>query len=523
MKTSLLLNLLFATIVGASLADQTSPSSRTLLFVDDAQVLYRSGTYRILHPAKRHAVNPVIAQDKPWEVTISYNSVYRNPDTGKYQMWYQALVKASPETLTVCYAESDDGVRWTKPNLGLFKHEGKDTNMVLEPVDGHYGASVLIDPRDPDAARRYKMAIFRAVEENGKKALGPAVAFSPDGIHWTIHPKVPLMRGSFGRRTDPPVAGDTSFEWGVPLGISDVVNAMYDEPRGVFAMYCKTWLDSPEGKTIWKRAIVRMESKDFINWSKPQLVIAPDEFDSDGFEYRPETRKVNPNRRGIQLHGGPVFLYNDIYFSLLQKMDGEITGKMPTELAVSRDGINWLRHFRDVPFIGLDPYKNNFDSGCIWSSETPVILDDEIRFYYGGYSGLWNYGGDLLRKPSGVGLATIRRDRFAGIKPIEALGQVTTRSVDLSNVKSMTINVDATAGPVQVEVLSSTGFRIPGFSRDDATPVTGDELRQPITWKSGKTLSDLPPGKYMLRIHLERAELFAVTLNSSTSLAKGSQ
>src|SRR5262245_1010253 len=123
----------------------TAPSAveRTLLFVDDALVLYRSGTYRILHPAKRHAVNPVIAQDKPWEATISYNSVYRDPKTGKHQMWYQVLVKPSPETLSVAYAESDDGVRWTKPLLGIVKHEGKDTNMVFEPADGHYGASVL--------------------------------------------------------------------------------------------------------------------------------------------------------------------------------------------------------------------------------------------------------------------------------------------------------------------------------------------------------------------------------------------
>jgi hypothetical protein len=514
MKLLISIAFFLVALIGPSLAEPTTAPSgpRTLLMVDDHDIVYRSGTYRILHPAKRHAVNPVIAQDKPWEVTVSYNSVHRDEQTGKYQMWYQALTKASPETLTVCYAESDDGVHWRKPPLGLVKFDGKETNMVFEPADGHYGASVLYDARDPDASRRYKMAMFRAVEVDGRKVLGPAVAFSSDGIHWTMHPKVPLMLGAFGKRGDPPLAGDESYAGGVPLGVSDALNAMYDAPRGVYAIYSKTWLDGPDGVTHFKRAVARCESKDFINWSKPQLVISPDEFDSNGFEYRPPTGKVNPTRRGIQLHAGPVFRYDDMYFSLLQKMDGELTGQMPCELATSRDGFNWERNFRDVPFIGLDPYKSNFDSGCIWSSETPVVLDDEIRFYYGGYSGLWSYNGDLLRKPSGVGLATIPRDRFAGVKPIEIVGHVTTHPIDLSGVKSMTINADATGGPVRVEILSADGFRVPGFTKDDAAPITGDSLRHDVSWKSGKTLADLAAGKYMLRVHLERAELFAITL-----------
>lgn len=485
-------------------------SGRTLLLVDDALVSYRSGTYRVLHPAQRHAVNPVIAQDKPWELTIAYNTVYRDPKTGRHQMWYQAHSSKSPEIAAVCYAESMDGVRWEKPLLGLFKFGGKDTNMVIDGADGHYSASVVVDPRDADASRRYKMAFFRVAHVDGKKVMGLAVAFSPDGIHWTIHPKIPLLPGAYGKRADPPLAGDSSWEGGVPLAVSDVIDVMYDAPREVFAIYSKTWLDMPEGKMFWKRAIVRTESKDFIHWSKPQLVIAPDEFDGTGVEYRPPTVKVHPNRRGVQLHGGPTFLHHDVYFSLLHKMDGEITGQMPSELAVSRDGFKWQRLFRDRPFIDVDPFKNRFDSGCIWASSTPVILEDEIRFYYGAYSGLWN--GDLFRKPSGVGLVSIRRDRFAGLKPIEAIGQVTLKPVDLRGVQGMTVNADATSGSVRVEVLSDGGFRIPGFTKEDAAPLTGDSLRHTVSWK-GRTLRDLPPGRYQFRLHLENSEVFAVTLN----------
>ena len=41
--------------------------------------------------------------------------------------------------------------------------------------------------------------------------------------------------------------------------------------------------------------------------------------------------------------------------------------------------------------------------------------------------------------------------------------------------------------------------------------ITGDSLRHPISWKN-RALRDLPSGRYLLRLHLEEAEVFAVTL-----------
>jgi hypothetical protein len=99
--------------------------SRTILFVDDHDILYRSGTERVLTPFKRHASNPVVpAREFPWEVAIGWTSIYRDPDTGKYQLWYQAFTGDRLEKRTqdcaVCYAESDDGIHFEKPMLDLF-------------------------------------------------------------------------------------------------------------------------------------------------------------------------------------------------------------------------------------------------------------------------------------------------------------------------------------------------------------------------------------------------------------------
>jgi hypothetical protein len=128
--------------------------------------LYRSGTRRVLQPLKRHPANPLLpGRDKPWEAAIAWTSVYRDP-AGRYQLWYQAFAgdesRDRTRRCTVCYAESADGIHFTKPNLGLFDYNGiKDTAIVLVGNGGtsnRYGVSVVVDQREPDASRRYKMA-----------------------------------------------------------------------------------------------------------------------------------------------------------------------------------------------------------------------------------------------------------------------------------------------------------------------------------------------------------------------------
>jgi hypothetical protein len=55
----------------------------------------------------------------------------------------------------VCYAESRDGIAWTKPDLGLVEFEGAKSNNLV--ARGPHGAGVHFDPRETEAARRYKM------------------------------------------------------------------------------------------------------------------------------------------------------------------------------------------------------------------------------------------------------------------------------------------------------------------------------------------------------------------------------
>lgn len=531
-------SLLFATVVllafnwvipQANAQQNVEPHrGRTLMFLDDHDVLYRSGTERVLQPAKRLTDKAVISQTKQWEVAIGWTSIHRDVPTGKYQLWYQAYAgkRAGDKRLecVVCYAESDDGVNFVKPELELFpfKDHAK-TNIVLIGNGGYgdrYCNSVLVDARESNPARKYKMAYYDWSMKDGREEAGLHVAFSPDGIHWTKLPDAPLYRTSYGGRGQQPRFTDEGpyFEtpqtgksnrrtWMYPLSMADAVDVFFDEPRGVFVIFSKMWMDAPDGGAAWKHGLGRIESRDFVTWSKPQWVLGPDELDNPEHEF----------------HTSPVFLHNGCYINLNQIMNRRAKGAIDIELMTSRDGLRWERHFRQQPFLARSQ-SGQFDSRSIFTNSTPVVLKDEIRFYYGAYN--QSPIGGVKSEPgerSGVGVAAIPRDRFAGIrpvaksaqvtlkKPLEHIGQVTLKPLDLTGCREMTLNANATGGSIRVELLTEEGYRVRGFSKEDAVPVEGDSLRHAVAWKENK-LGQLPPGRYLLRLHLDHATVFAMSL-----------
>lgn len=514
MKTRLLLLALSLLTMNCRADEPPGLAARTLLFVDDQEVLYRPGTRRVLHQPVRHAMNPLVV-GPVINNQVAYCSVYHDPATGRWQMWYQMTGGG----VVVCYAESNDGLTWNKPALNLFHFPGiADGNVVLTSHH-HYGAGVVVDPPGGDPARRYKMAYWSIPERTGEpddpkeprgRDGGMYVAFSPDGIHWTKQPG-PALRGNYGRIGDPALAGDPS-PLGVLNSVSDVIDPLYDPLRKKYVVFAKGWIDGPDGRTFWKRSVVRTESDDFLTWSPARFVMAPDEHDGVRPAAYPGTRQ------GVQLHSAPAFIRHGVYFGLIQLADFESHGQQPIELALSRDGgFTWSRPFRDTMFLPVGP-ADQFDSARLWSNATPVVVGDEMRFYFGGAENPWTFGRDRTvwqitrRKPkTGIGLATLPLDRFAGLRPLEKIAQITLRPRPLKDVQAISLNADASAGAVRVELLDAQGCRLPGFTRADAVPLTHDGLRQRVNWQTA-TLTTLPPQDITVRIHLENAEVFALTL-----------
>ena len=111
------------------------------------------------------------------------DGVWYDPKDRLFKMWYMGGYGRG-----VCLARSEDGVRWTKPELDV----KKGTNIVHPgPRDS---ATVWLDHDATDPKRRFKL--FRSHSEGGR--FGQSVHFSADGIHWGERV---LRTGSTGDRT----------------------------------------------------------------------------------------------------------------------------------------------------------------------------------------------------------------------------------------------------------------------------------------------------------------------------------
>ena len=113
------LSLLLVTSISPA-AEPVAIGSRRELFVDDALVerLVGKADLRLHQPTPQDVA---LVTDEPWEGNATnYVTVFR--DGAKYRMYYRGSHYSylggtdRPNTRDLyCYAESPDGIRWTKP------------------------------------------------------------------------------------------------------------------------------------------------------------------------------------------------------------------------------------------------------------------------------------------------------------------------------------------------------------------------------------------------------------------------
>ncbi len=157
--------------------------SRRELFVDDFLIEKLSGEaeLRLHHPTPRELA---IVHDAPWEGTSSgYHTVFQDGDL--YRMYYRGLqldvskgrISTGRHEPFYCYAESQDGVHWNKPDLGLVEFEGsKKNNIILRGVGTHNFAPFKDENPNCAPEARYK-ALGGIMSEGGLFAFQSADAF----------------------------------------------------------------------------------------------------------------------------------------------------------------------------------------------------------------------------------------------------------------------------------------------------------------------------------------------------------
>jgi len=140
-----------------------------------------------------------------------------------------------------------------------------------------------------------------------------------------------------------------------------------------------------------------------------------------------------------------------------------------------------------------------------------VIVDDEIRIYYGGRT--WRHpasgepfeGTDTGPEWSGIGLATVKRDRFVYLEASFDGGYVETEPLILPQ-GDLHVNAQSRFGSVKVTVSDGEGKPIPGGR---SKPASEDSLDAVVEWDNATLKSPLAEQPVRLRFELNNARLYS--------------
>ena len=231
-----------------------------------------------------------------------------------------------------------------------------------------------------------------------------------------------------------------------------------------------------------------------------------------------------PGQPPVDYYGADVFRYaqaDRAYIMLTQaywhwKPRAPRKGLGPAgfdvRLAVSRDGVKFQRAGRQKPFMSMGP-AGRFDSKFVWAMPNPVRMGDELWIYYVGsnrdHDGYVDTTAAEGKHLTGISRAVLRLDGFVSADTDYAGGEITTPLIKFSG-KRLELNVDTSGGgSVTVELLDENDKPIPGFSKDDATPVNGNSVRMPVHWGDRTDVNNLARIPIRIRFHMCDCKLYA--------------
>lgn len=475
----------------------TDVGSKKQLLFDEALIASKTGFTTTVNQATR--IGQVIAADKPWEKIRFSDGPSVVKEGPLFKMWYHCMDET--KTWFVCYATSEDGLQWKKPNLGIIDYKGsKDNNIVFAGTPERIcvgSVSVFVDQNE-GGAKKYKM-IFGSYPRDRKPVSGlPDVlvydysearwkptqfwitaAYSEDGLHWT------------------PGAKPRIVDW-----YTDTREvAFWDRRIGKYVLFVR-W-----NHLTWDRSIGRSESADFENFPKPQLVLTPDALDSEvtGLYNSAAMQYLSADRA--------YFLFPSAFYHTRGSAVAGLPDASEVQLATSRDGVRFQRPSRKA-FLGVGP-EGEFDARQVYLGKDLIAKGDELLMYYTGY----RVNHQEMEKPplgnGGFGAAKIRMDGFVSQdSPATAGAQVvggtlTTVPLKFSGNK-LELNLNAGAGGwLKVEILGPDGEPLPGFSAKEADYVLGNSLRKTVTWKGKGNVSELQGKTIQLRFLGRDVKLYA--------------
>ena len=245
-----------------------------------------------------------------------------------------------------------------------------------------------------------------------------------------------------------------------------------------------------------RRAIRRTESIDFLHWSEPELVLAPDDRD-------PVDLHFYTNAAVKYFRAARAFLMFPMVFypGRRHRDDAPHDGLADIQFASSRDGIHWDRLFRK-PVLSPDLDLDNWvDRNPIFGHGVVPTGSSEISMYYS----------DLLRSErTRIRRCTLRTDGFVSVQgPYSGYGEFTTRPIRFRG-RRLELNYSTSGGgSLRVELQDEEGNPLEGLSLEDCPPLAGDKIDGTVTWKGGADVSRHAGRPVRLRIRIRDAHLYA--------------
>lgn len=305
---------------------------------------------------------------------------YRGGQSGKRESYPDAVGHQ-----VVCYAESSDGIHWTKPKLGLHEFHGSKENNIIWTGIGQHNFVPFKDANpncDPDAK-------YKAIG-HGKGGL---YAFrSADGVHWELIRDTPVItKGAFDSQN----------------------LAFYDTVRG-------RYLDFHRGFHQGVRAIMTCSSTDFLNWTEPDWITI-----TDGRKEHLYTNQTIPYHRAPHI----LIAFPKRFLPRRNPSGHRLPGASDIVFMSSRDGVNFDRWSEAFLRPGLQAERwvnrNNFVAwGSLETASGIPGTPDLLTFYsVEGY-----YQGDSCQMRRYV----MRQDGFVSVNAPLKGGELATKTITFS-------------------------------------------------------------------------------------------
>jgi hypothetical protein len=445
------------------------------IFLDDFLVDKLDNLKLVLH----HPIDegPVLYFDKSWEGSFcGYATVIK--DQNCYRLFYRGLPEAGQngtQKEVTCYAESEDGKHWKKPQLDLFEINGsKGNNVILAdtpPFSHNFSPFLDTNPKINPEFR------YKALAGNEKSGL---VAFvSSNGLHWTRYQPEPVIReGKFDSQNV----------------------AFWSETEDCYVCYFRTW--TGEGYKGY-RSVSRTTSKDFICWTPPIEM----DFGNTPREHI-YTNQTHPYFRAPHIYlaiaarffPGKQVLSNQEAETL--KVNPEYFKDCSDAiLMTSRGGNKYFRLFMEGfirPGIGLEN----------WVSRSNYPAQNVVQT---GPSEMSIYVNQNYAQPTAhLRRYTLRIDGFSSIQASYTTGTMQTKPF-LFQGKNLFINFSTSAaGEILTEIQDKNAQPIPGYSMEDSIPIIGNEISKMVGWKNGNDLTIFQGKPVRLLFRMKDADLYAI-------------